>query len=155
MSEPTPYALSQLFSQLVDRDVKFALTANPAASKARPIYGVYSVFPDNRPLVVKADLPMLGCLAAALLGLPEDTAVERALETPMNEPVRDAMHEVLNIASTALSTNGRVVLKSMLPDPVYFPSDAIDLLQTPDLKSTYNVSINDEAKGLFTLFSLY
>ena len=155
MTEPTPYALTQLFSQLAGRDVSFSLVLNPAPSKARPIYGAYSVLPGESTLVVKTDLPMLGCLAGALLGLPDETAVERALATPMNEFVRDAIHEVLNIASTALSTNGRAVFKNMATDPAYCAGEALSVVESPDMKSNYSVSIDGQVSGLFTILSQF
>ncbi len=153
MTEPTPYALSHLFSDLVGRGVTFTLAPKPPVTKARTIYGVYGMVPSDRAIVVKADLPMLGSLAGALLGLPDDTATERALQTPMDESVRDAMHEILNIASTALSTDGRVVLKHMAADPVYCTGDAADVLNRPDQKSNYQVTIDGGSGGVFTILS--
>lgn len=155
MAEPTPYALSQLFSQLIGREVSFSLVLKPPASKSKTIYGGYIILQQNRALVVKADLPLLGCLAGALLGLPNETAVERALETPMNESVRDAIHEILNIASTAVSTEGRVVFKNMATDLVYLEGEAMDVAQAPDLQSNYFVSIGGQAEGLFTILNRF
>ncbi len=153
MTEPTPYAFSQLFSNLTGRDVKFALAPKPPVSKARVIYGVYTTVPSERAVVVKADLPMLGSLAGALLGLPDETAAERALQNPMDESVRDAMHEILNIASTALSTDGRVVFRHMAADPVYCTGEAADVLNKPDQKSNYNVTIESGSGGVLTVLS--
>ncbi len=154
MAEPTAYALSQLFTDLAGRDVNFKLVTQAPPSKARPLFGMYSVLPDKAPLLVATELTIMGGLAGALLGLPEETAVERALAQPMDEPVRDAIHEILNIASSALSVNGRVLFEAMAPDLVYLKSEAADLMKKPDHKTSFVLSTGD-LSGSFTVLQRF
>jgi hypothetical protein len=153
MREPSARSLSQLFSQLTDRHISFTLEPNAAAGKAPTIFATYSELPGESPIVARAERAMIAILGGALLGMPDETAIERALETPMNEAVRDAMHEILNIGSTALSTEGRVVLKGFVSDPLDIPHVERGVLSNPRSISTYRVAIDAKARGTFTLFS--
>ena len=55
MAEPTPFRLSQLFSQLIGRKVVFTQTTAALESKIRQMYGIYTVPPHEVAIVVKAD----------------------------------------------------------------------------------------------------
>src|SRR5277367_3998784 len=103
MSEPTPYALSQLFSQLIGRKVSFAQTTAAPETKIRQMYGIYNVLPHNIAMVAKADLPLLGSFGGVLVGLPDAAVKERLAVTPIEELLRDAISEVLNIAAAAIT----------------------------------------------------
>lgn len=153
MTEPTPFAFSKLFSDLTDRQVTFARLPGCPPSKALTLYGTYVVLPAEHTIVIKADVPAMACLAGALLGMPADTAIEHALETPMDESVRDAMHEVLNIASTALSTDARVVFKGFTTNRKELALNAEFAVEKPTGKPTYKVTVDGEAHGLFTILS--
>ncbi len=152
MAEINAFAMSKLFTELVGRDVGFSLVLSAPEGKASPIFGIYHEVPDLTPLVVKTELPLLAAMAGALLGFPYETALERAQEKPMGEMIRDAMHEVLNIASTGLSTGRRVVLKTMVQDLVFCDSKVLDLVRKPDLKTQFKVSLGNEVQGLFSIF---
>lgn len=153
MQEPTARSMSLLFSQLTDRHVSFTLAPNATEGKAPSVFAVYTELPDNNLIIVRAERATVAVLAAALLGMPEDTAVERALEQPMNEAVRDAIHEVLNIGSTALSTEGRVVLKHLVSESLDIEPAGRAVMAEPRSKSTYRVSIDATSRGIFSLFS--
>jgi hypothetical protein len=153
MAESVHHALPKLLSQLVARDVTFTLVLHPPPPKTGMMYGVYSVLPAEQPLIVKAELPLLARLGGALLGLPEDTAIERTLATPMDESLRDAIHEVLNVSSACLSTEHRVVFDFMTPDPMYCEGAASDLLQSPGLTNSFQVSVQNSTPGIFTILS--
>ena len=155
MTEPKPYDISKLFSGLVGRDVSFAHTLHPAETKAKKIYGIYAEVLTNKAIVVKSDLPLLAILGGALLGLPGDTSLERATQTPMDEFMRDAIHELLNVGSSALSTDRRVTFTRFVMDSVLCDGDATDVLQKPDLKSSFNVSVDGQAHGTFTILSQF
>jgi hypothetical protein len=65
------------------------------------------VFPNETAVVVKADLPLLGSLAGILVGLPDSAVKEHLAATPMEELLRDAVYELLHIASAVITTEGR------------------------------------------------
>jgi hypothetical protein len=153
MAESVHYALARLLTQLVGRDVTLTLVINPPAPKNKLLYGIYTVLPAERALLVKAELPLLARLGGALLGLPEDVAIERATSTPMDESMRDAIHEVLNVASAALSSEHRVLFKNMTDDPLFCEGEASDLLRSAPLTNNFQTSVQGSASGLFTILA--
>ena len=147
MPEPTPHSLTQFFSALAGKDVNFSLAPSTSAQPKAPlIFGLYSVLPDARPMVVRMSLRTLALLGGALLGLPEDTAIERAGQTPMDEPLRDAMHEVLNITSTAITSDQRVVFQKMGRDLKELPPEAGQIAATATRKNAYTVTVGSYAE---------
>ena len=153
MAEPTPYAMATLFSQLVGREVKFAQLTRPAVSKIKQMFGVYTVQPVGTTRVVQADLPLLGSFAGALLGLPADSIKSRVSEPQLDESLRDAIHEVLNVASTVVAVDARAVFQTMFTDPIYFPEGATEVLKAPLYRSFFNVTVDGYDGGAFSLFA--
>jgi hypothetical protein len=155
MSEPTPFALSQLFTQLIGRKVTFAQTTAAAETKIKQMYGIYDVLPQATTIVVKADLPLMGSLAGALVGLPDSAIKERLGVSPIEELLRDAIHEVLNIASAVVCVEGRAVFSKMMTDPALIDGAAAKLFKRPDQRSYFNVLVDGYQGGKFTIFSQF
>ena len=153
MSEPTPYALSKLFSELIGRKVTFAQTTVAPETKIKQMYGLYTVLPQEAAIVVKSDLPLLGSLAGVLVGLPDSSVKEHLAKSPLEELLRDAIHEVLNIASAVVTTEGRAVFIKMVADPVLIDGAPGRVLKKPDHRSYFNVLIDGYQGGKFTIFA--
>jgi hypothetical protein len=153
MSEPTPYALSKLFTNLVGRKVTFAQAALTVDGKIKQMFGIYTVLPGETAIVVKADLPLLGSLGGALVGLPDSGVKEHLGATPLDELMRDAIHEVLNIASTALTDEARAVFVKMVTEPLYIDGAAGTMLKKPDHRTYFNVTVDGYQGGKFQVFS--
>lgn len=153
MSEPTPFAFSKLFSELMGRKVCFAQGTVSVDTKTKQIYGIYNVLPQSTAVVVKADLPLLGSFAGILVGLPDATVKERLGVTPMDELLRDAIYEVLNIASTVVTNEGRAVFSKMVTDPTYIDGDAGKVFKKPDHRSYFNVTVDGYQGGKFNVFA--
>jgi hypothetical protein len=152
MSEPTPFALSKLFTNLIGRKVTFAQTTL-AADKGQQIFGIYTVLPGETAVVVKADLALLGSLGGVLVGLPDSVVKEHLAATPLEELMRDAIHEILNIASTAVTPEGRAVFTKMVTDPLFIDGAAGTMLKKPEYKSYFNVTVDGYQGGKFQVFS--
>ena len=153
MSEPTAHAFTQMFSQLTGRQVSFTQPKAATPSTAKQMYGLYTVLPHETPIVVKSDLALLGSFAGALVGLQDDAVKDRLKQTPLDELLRDAIHEVLNISATLVTNEGRAVFKKMAADPVYFDNFDAQLLQKPDRKTAFDVSVEGYQGGKFTIFA--
>jgi hypothetical protein len=153
MSEPTPYALSQLFTNLIGRKVTFAQTTVAAETKVKQVYGIYTLFPYETAIVVKSDLPLLGSLAGVLVGLPDAAVKEHLKVNPIEELLRDAIHEVLNIASAVITTEGRAVFTKLVADPVFIDGAAGKVFKKPDHRSYFNVLVDGYQGGKLTIFS--
>jgi hypothetical protein len=152
MPEPTPVALSHHFTALVNRRVAFKPCGVDKVSKAAKAYGVYTVFPQGTALVVKADVALLGSFAGALVGLPDDEVVHRLKMNPLDEVLCDPMKEVLNVASAAVSSDGRSVFKNIVFNPVYLGSEAESTVNSPLHRSYFNVEIEGYQGGSFCIF---
>jgi hypothetical protein len=153
MAEPSPYILSKCFSQLTGRKVSFVQSTIALDAKIKQIYGVYTLLPHESAIVVKADLPLLGSFAGALVGLPDQMVKEHLKVSPVEELLRDAISEVLNIASAAITTEGRAVFIKMVTDPTYVDGPAGKVLSKPFQRSYFTVSIDGYQGGRFTILS--
>jgi hypothetical protein len=153
MSEPTPFALSQRFSQLIGRKVTFVQAGVIPDTKATQIYGIYTVVPSGTAIVVKADLRLLGSVAGALVGWPDPVVKEHLAVTPMEEILRDAIYEVFNVSSAAIGGEERAVFTKMVTSPIYVDGAAGDVLKKPCHRSYFNVSVDGYVGGRLTILS--
>jgi hypothetical protein len=155
MSEPTPFALSQLFTKLVGRKVTFAQTTAAPSTKIKQMYGIYNVLPYETALIVKTDLPLLGSLAGVLVGLPDSAVKERLAISPIEELLRDAICEVLNIASSVVATEGRAAFTKLVTDSALIEGAAGKLFKKPDQRTYFNVLVDGYQGGKFTIFTQF
>ena len=151
MSEPTAVALSRHFSTLLNRRVEFKPSSAAKETKATKAYAVYKLFSENSALVVKADLVLFGGFAGALVGLPEADVRQRLNANPLDELLFDPMHEVLNIAASALSTEARAVFERVVFNPIHLGPNAEKALNTPMHRIYFNVEIEGYPGGSFCI----
>lgn len=152
MAEPTAYALSRHFTSLINRDVNFAQSTAALETKVTKVYGVYSVFPEQTALVVKADLALLGSFAGALIGLPDNEVKQRVASPVIDDLLRDPIQEVFNVASAVVSSVGRAVFRSMTMSPVHLSPDSQQAISSPLHRSYFLVRINGYQGGRFCVF---
>jgi hypothetical protein len=153
MSEPTPFRLSQCFTQLLGRKVTFVQSTFALDMHIRQMYGIYTLLPLEAAIIVKADLPLLGSFAGALVGLPDTAVKEHLRANPLEELIRDAICEALNIASAVISTDGRAVFSKLVADPAYIDGAAAKVLKAPFHRSYFTVSIDGYQGGRLTVLS--
>ncbi|WP_263409920.1 hypothetical protein [Terriglobus tenax] len=155
MSGPTAFSFTHLFSDLVDRPVNFSEAKALPAVEAKKVFGIYETLPAGRPIIVRADLPFLATIAGLLIGLPAATAMERALCDPMDDAIRDAIYEALNICSTCLCGDERVLLRSMTTHSNAIPHPASELLKKSTYASNFKVVISGKDCGLLSVLGAY
>jgi hypothetical protein len=155
MAEPTPFALSRRFTQLVGRTVTFVQKPATLDSKLNQIYGIYTVLPYETAAVIKADLRLLGSIAGALVGLPDPVVVDHLAANPMEELLRDAIYEVLNVAAATISTEGRAVFTKMVTNPTLIEGAAAETLKKPFRRSYFAVTVDGYQGGKFSIFSQF
>jgi len=153
MSEPTGFALSRHLTDLIGRKVGFAQTTAAMEGPIKQVFGIYTVLPKDIAVVVKADLPLLGSFAGVLVGLPDASVKERVKVSPLDEMLRDAMYEVLNITSTVITGEGRAVFQKMVMDKAYVDGAANLVLMKPGHRSYFNVTVDGYQGGRFSIFS--
>ena len=113
MPLPTPYSLSHLFTNLIARQVAFVRTQAPNEGSVKHVFGVYRCFPKETTVVLKSELSVFGSFAGALIGLPDSEVRTRLAAPALDDVMKDAMSEVLNVASSVVSSEGRAVLIGM------------------------------------------
>jgi hypothetical protein len=125
----------------------------PPDLKVTQIYGIYNLLPYETAILVKADLPLMGSFGGALVGLPDLAVKEHLRPTPIEELLRDAICEVLNIVAASLTTEGRAVFTKMVTDPSYIDGAAGNVYKKPDHRSYFNVSVDGYQGGRFSILS--
>ena len=151
MAPPTAPALSQLFTKLAGRPVAFAQVKDCPDSKILQVYGAYRVSPGDTVSVVKADLPLLGSFAGALIGLPDSEVTAQLKSSPMEESLRDSIYEVLNIASASIAPQCRTVLYKVATDLASLDELTSTTLAKPGQKYCFDVSVNGYHGGKFSI----
>jgi hypothetical protein len=149
----TPFLLSQLFTDLTGRRVSVVDAAELMPSTAAKAYGIYEVVPGNAILLLKVDLPLLASLGGVLVGLPESIVKQQISQQPLDETLRDAMHEVLNITSKVLTKHGRAVLREMITDKTSGDAFTTEFIQQPHAQRRFYTTMNGYPAGEITLFT--
>jgi len=151
MAAPIATSLSHLFTQLTGCVVTFVQIKDYPNTKIPQVYGAYRTFPGDTVIVVKADLPLVGSFAGALMGLPDSEVILQLKGTPIGEALRDAMYEVLNIASSAIAPGRRTVLSKVVNDLATLDEVTSMTLTKPDNKYCFNVSVKGYQGGNFAV----
>jgi hypothetical protein len=153
MADPTAFAMTKMFSQLTGKPVSFTLVLKPPVAKFKPLYGTYTIVPGDAALVVKTEMGLIGSLGGALLGLPKESVLEGIKQNPIEEVLRDAMHEILNVAATAVCVDRRAVFQKMYNDPVFFGEAAQDVMRKPLHTAHFNVLVDGYVGGGFAVIT--
>ena len=105
-------------------------------------------------LVVKADLPLLGSFAGGLVGLSDSEGQSRLVQPIIEELFSDAIYEVLNVASSAITSEGRAVLSKMVTKHTDIKgSVAESIVAKPNHKVDFNVAVEGYRGGRFAVLS--
>ncbi len=153
MAEPSSSSMATLFSDLIGRRVTFSEQLNAPPANREQIYSVYLIKPMDSYRVVKADLWLLSSFAGALIGLSPETIKERVEEAAPDEPLKDALGEVMNIASRIVTLEHRGIFKGVYGDPGQMPPGARSTLRDPCYSSYYTVTVDGYEGGAFSLLA--
>jgi hypothetical protein len=153
MSDLTAPVLSHHFTSLIGRRVSFVRIPSNTESEARQVYGIYTNFPSGATVVVKSDLLLLGSFAGALVGLPDSEVRGRIRGKVIEELLRDAVYEVLNVASSVVATEGRATLSTMATELSEISAEAAALIAKPNRRIDFEASVDDYDGGRFTVLS--
>jgi len=153
MSELNSLDLARLLSELVGTEVRLAPGSGSADAKEPQVFGTYTVLPDEAALVVQSDLKLLASIGCALLRLPAEAVDDHVTGASVDEVLRDSMHEVLNISSTAVVRKGRAVFQKMVFDASELPGKAAETLGSPFTRSVFEVFVQDYKGGKMTVYT--
>jgi hypothetical protein len=153
VAEPNSGCMAILFTDLIGRHVNFSEQMNAVPPNGEQLYCVYLIKPMDSYRVIKADLSLLSSFAGALVGLSPETIRESLAETKLDETLRDALHEVMNIASRIVTLEHRGVFKGMYGDPAQLPPDARNTLRDPCHSTYFRVTVDGYEGGGFSLLA--
>jgi hypothetical protein len=102
-------------------------------------------------IVVKAELPVIASLGGALVGLQKERVVEIIGKQPLEEFMRDAIHEVFNVTATPLAEKNRVVFKTMHTDTAELGETAKAVLATPHQYTSFDVQVKGLLGGEYNI----
>ena len=153
MRELTQQDLSRHFSNLVGKNVAFVKTFVNALSKDKKVFAIYKSFPSEAPIVLTADLCLLGSLAGSLVGLPDSEVQSRLAKPGLDELLSDAISEILNVTSAAIATEERAVFMQMVLDRSSIKDVADQILSKPNHQASFNVTVDNYQGGKFQVFS--
>jgi hypothetical protein len=88
-----------------------------------------------------------------LIGLSPEVIQERVEETTVDDSLKDALGEVMNIASRIVTLEHRGVFKGLYGDPSQMPPGARSTLRDPCYSSHYKVTIDGYEGGAFSLLA--
>lgn len=153
MANSTPYDLSQLFSNLIDRRVSVVEASEREATKCRKSYASYDVVGRSEKILLQIDFDLLGSLGGALTGMPDAIVKQNLKAIPFDETLRDAMHEILNIVSAVITTEARAILKMMELDENKGRALVQSFAQTtPHFRSRFQTTIPNYSGGQLEIF---
>ena len=95
------------------RQMTFVSAKPLPATRVPQAFGICNVFPGETAAIIQCDLSFLGAFAGTLVGVPNPTLKKHMPAKPIEELLRDAMYEVLNVASDAITAEGKAVLTKM------------------------------------------
>ena len=153
MAEPSSTSMATLFSDLIGRRVTFRGQLNAPPVIGKQIYCVYLIKPMDSYRVIMADLSLLSSFAGALIGLSPEMIKEKVAQPTLDESLKDALCEVMNIASRIVSSEHRGVFKDMYGDAGQMPIGARNTVRDPCYSSYYDVAIDGYEGGAFSLLA--
>ncbi len=153
MAEPNAVAISKLLSDLVGRKVNLQPLPALLEQPGKQVFGMYQWMPWDFRVVVRADLALLGSLAGLLVGLPDSAVKDRVRTSPLDELLRDAVHEVLNISSAVIVGTGRAIFQRMVFDRALVDGAAGEVLAKPFHKYFFNVTLEGYQGGKFSILT--
>jgi hypothetical protein len=153
MPDATELRLSHLFTKMLGRDVKFNRIETRTESAAKQIYFVYNRFDQEVELVVKGDLPLLASFAGAFLGFQDSDVQSRISSSELDDVLKDAIFEILNMASSAVSHHGPAILSKMATSFDEIGKEAESMVASPHKREVYNVAVEGYKGGRLTVLS--
>ena len=153
MAEPSSSIMTRLFTDLIGHNVSFSDQSQPVTVKSEQLYCLYQIKPMDSSRIIRADISLLSSFAGALIGLAPEAIKQRVAEPQLDESLRDALHEVMNIASRVVSLENRAVFKGIYADPGSLPADARNTLRDPCYASYFNVKIDGYEGGALALLA--
>jgi len=151
MRDPVPQTLSRHFTNLIGRRVAFVKSMAKPKTEEKKVFAVYKSFPSLGIIVLKADLPLIASFAGALVGMPDAEVRKRVAEPTLDDLTRDAISEILNVATAVIATEDRATFMSMAMDASGVEDAAKEILSKPHREFAFDVTVEEHQGGRFQI----
>lgn len=153
MNAMNPFIFSQLFSNLTGRKVNVVEADDMCQMHCPKAYGLFDIVGSDHTILIKMDLVLLGSLGGVLVGIPEALVKQQVANRSIDEALRDAMHEVLNITSSVLLQQKRAVLRRMITDVQIGELLCSDFIDGPHSQRRFYASMPGYPSGELCIFN--
>ncbi|MDE1161578.1 MAG: hypothetical protein PW792_06475 [Acidobacteriaceae bacterium] len=153
MNAANPFVFSKLFTDLTGRKVNVVAADDMCQTHCPKAYGLFDIAGSEDTILIKMDLALLGSLGGVLVGIPEALVKQQVAQQSLDEMLRDAMHEVLNITSSVLLRSRRAVLRRMLTDANTGEALCSDFLNEPHSQRRFHATMAGYPSGELCVFT--
>jgi len=153
MRDPVPQTLSRHFTNLIGRKVTFVKSLAKGKTNDKKVFAVYRSFPSHGVIVLKADLSLIGSFAGVLVGMPDSEVRSRVAELKLDDLIRDAIAEILNVATPAIATEDRATFLSMAMDESEIEDAAKEIASKPHREFIFDVTVEEHQGGRFHILT--
>lgn len=151
MRDPAPQTLSRHFTNLIGRRVAFVKSPPKSKMDEKKVFAVYRSFPSQSVIVLKADLPLIGSFAGALVGMPDSEVRMRLAEKTLDDLIKDAIMEILNVTTPAIATEDRATFISMAMNESEVEDAGKEIVSKPHREFMFDVTVEEHQGGRFQI----
>ena len=120
--------VSKHLSDLVGRQVQMQAVEMPVFSPG-VMFACYDVQPYGETSIVKIDYGLLAGLAGTLLGFPPNLVMPMVKDRSLNDDMKDAAREIMNVLAGVICDDGRPVLQGLYNKALEYSREAEQLAQ--------------------------
>jgi hypothetical protein len=151
MRDPVPQTLSRHFTNLIGRRVTFVKSLAKTKTDEKKVFAVYRSFPSQSVIVLKTDLSLIGSFAGTLVGMPDSEVRTRLAAPALDDLIRDAIAEILNVATAAIATEDRATFLSMAMNEAEIEDAAKEIMSKPHREFVFDVTVEEHQGGRFQI----
>ena len=105
-------SLGKHLSELLDRPVQMQAVDLPIFTP-NVLFACYDLEPYGETSIVKIDYGLLAAFAGTLLGFPPNLVLPMVKEQKLNDDMKDASREIMNVLAGVICDDGRPVLQGL------------------------------------------
>ncbi len=154
MSEKLTLPKTEVLTKLLTDLFGKTISAKPSvpATGAQSI-SIYANESGETIAICACDLTLSANLGAALTLIPADAAKDDIKAGKLSDPLKENLHEVMNIVTRIFSVSGaKAKLKEIVHTPPAAPQAVVQIMQKPSSKLLIEMTIPGYTSGKFGIY---